>query len=103
MKADFLNALHGKYQVKVKFYSKEDGRSIVRVCAPIDYGPSRRSKDKSNRFHFWDFTSDVGGHTLSLLPSQVQSINILSDPFNPSDFVRWRPKWKVPRDWGPYS
>jgi len=103
LKAQFLEALHGKNKVRVEFYSKEDERSIARVCAPMDYGPSRRAKDRSNRFHFWDFTSDVGSHTLSLLPLQVQSIEILSADFDPSDFVKWKPKWIIPRDWGPYS
>ena len=103
LKALFLKALHAKKKVRVKFLAKEDECSITRVCAPMDYGPSRRAKDRSSRFHFWDFTSDVGSHTLSLLPFQVQSIGILGEYFNPSEFVKWNPKWIIPRDWGQYS
>ncbi len=61
LKVPFLEALHTKKRVRVKFYSKEDASVIDRVCAPMDIGPSTRAKDKSNRFHFWDFTSDSGG------------------------------------------
>lgn len=103
LKAQFLEALHSKNKVQVNFYSKEDARSMARVCAPMDYGPSRRAKGKPNRFHFWDFTSDVGSHTLSLLPHQVRSIEILSEVFHSSDFIDWKPRWIIPRDWGLYS
>ncbi len=99
----FLEALHSKKKVQVKFYSKEDDTTIIRVCAPMDFAPNRRAKDKTNRLHFWDFTSDVGGHTLSLLLSQVRSIEILGDSFDPSEFMKWEPNWLEPRDWGSYS
>lgn len=99
----FLEALSGRKLVRVSFYSKEDGAIISRKCAPMDYGPSRRAKDKSNRYHFWDLTSDSRNHTLSLLPSQLKSLEVLGDSFDPSEFVTWKPKWVIPRDWGHYS
>jgi hypothetical protein len=83
LKGQFLEALHGMKKIRVEFYSKENGRQVVRICAPMDFAPSRRAKDKTNRFHFWDFTSDVGAHTLSLLPNQLQSIEVLEDSFDP--------------------
>jgi hypothetical protein len=76
---------------------------LSRVCAPMDYGPSRRGKDPSDRFHLWDFTSDTIAHTLSLKPEQVVSIELLPDTFDPSEFVTWKPNWIVPRDWGVHS
>lgn len=70
----------------------------------MDYGPSRRAiVDKSNRFHLWDYESDTNNHTLSLLPSQIESIEILGDLFDPSDFITWVPNWIIARDWGAYS
>ena len=99
----FLEALHGKRKARVEFYSMEDKRQIERICAPMDFGPSRRSKDQSNRFHLWDFTSDTKSHTLSLIPDQIKSIEIMPDSFDPSEFVSWKPRWFVPRDWGAYS
>ena len=43
-KTQFIEALHAQKKVRVKFLSKEDKSSITRVCAPMDYGPSRRAK-----------------------------------------------------------
>lgn len=105
MKEQFIAAIHAKKKVRITFYSKEDGRDLTRLCAPMDYGPSRRTKDKTNRFHFWDYESDKQEHTLSLLQDQIKSIEVLEDSFMP-DFVTWNTKtsrWHVKRDWGAYS
>lgn len=102
----FVRAIHGRKKLLVTFYSKEDRRQLVRTCAPMDYGPSRRAKDKSDRFHFWDYDSDTGSHTLSLLPDQIVEILELDLEFNPEEFVTWdttRSPWWVHRDWGRVS
>lgn len=101
-----VEAIRGKRKVRLMFHSKEDASSLVRMCAPMDVGPSRRAKDKSVRYHFWDFDSDTASHTLSLLPTQVLSIEVTAEPFDPAGFVSWDTKkspWFIERDWGPYS
>jgi len=103
IKTQFFDALHAMRKIQVIFFPKEDNKRIVRICAPMDYAPSRRSKDKSDRYHLWDFTSDVKGHTLSLSPSQIISIELLPELFAPIEFVTWKPNWIVKRDWGIYS
>lgn len=99
----FIQAIHNKQKVRVKFYSKEDRGILLRTCAPMDYGPSRRSKRKNNRYHLWDYDSDTRNHVLSLNPEQVIEIQLLSEGFNPAEFVTWNTDWIVPRDWGTYS
>jgi hypothetical protein len=69
----------------------------------MDYGPSTRAHDKSDRFHSWDYDSDNQRHTLSLLPAQVISIDALPDTFDPAEFVTWKTNWIVKRDWGNHS
>lgn len=106
MKESLIAAIHSKRRLRLTFYSKEDGGQLVRTCAPMDFGPSRRAKDKSDRYHLWDYDSDTGRHTLSLLPGQVVNIQVLSDHFEPSEFVTWSTAaspWFVPRNWGPHS
>ena len=103
MQTKFIGAIHSKNKVRLTFYSKQDGGLLVRTCAPMDYGPSRRATDQSDRFHFWDYGSDTKKHTLSLSPSQVTSIELLGETFDPADFVTWAPNWTVARDWGTYS
>lgn len=106
MKDKFINAIHSKNKILLHFFSKEDGAVISRKCAPMDFGPSRRAHDKSDRFHFWDYESDTRNHTLSLLPNQIQSMEVLDENFEPSEFVTWdtsRNMWFVSRDWDGYS
>lgn len=100
----FISALEGLHRVTLTFFSKEDGTHLVRSCAPMDFGPSRRAKDKSDRYHLWDYDSDTRSHVLGLPPSQIVSIEATNTIFEPAEFVTWTPiEWFHPRDWGAYS
>ena len=106
MKEEFINAIHKKQKVMLTFYSEEDGCQLTRKCAPMDYGPSRRARDQTPRFHFWDYESDEGPHTLSLLGNKIMKIEVLKETFDPGEFITWNtktPPWFVPRDWREYS
>ena len=102
-KDNFIQAIHEKQKIQLSFYSKEDGHVLIRKCAPMDFGPSRRAKNKSDRYHMWDYESDTKNHVLSLLPDQVHNITVIEENFDPSEFVAWQPNWFVARDWGTYS
>ncbi len=103
MRDIFINAIHNKLVLEVVVNSKAKG-VIKRTCIPFDYGPSRRSKDQSDRFHFYDLDSPDGKHILSILPEQLISIKTLDKVFNPADYVTWAPiQWFISRDWGEYS
>ncbi len=58
MRDKFIDAIHSRSKIMLTFYSKEDNATITRLTAPMDFGPSRRAHDKSDRFHFWDYESD---------------------------------------------
>lgn len=103
---EFVQAIRNKNKVRVKFYSKEDDDILERVCAPMDYGPSRRTRNKTDRYHLWNFESDKGWHTLSLLPDQIKDMVVLDEYFNPADFVNWNltaKPWFIDRNWGKHS
>lgn len=100
---EIIQAIHDLREIRVEFRSKEDGGAILsRICAPMDFGPSRRAKDKTPRYHFWDFESDSGKtHTLSLPASQITGVEVLDSNFDPSFFVSWEANWFVDRTtWG---
>ena len=101
-----LAALHSRTRIRLCFFSKEDGHVLQRTCAPMDFGPSRRAKDQSDRYHFWDYDSDTARHVLSLLPVQIQSMTVLEESFDPAEFITWDVKsspWFLTRDWGLFS
>lgn len=102
----FVEAIHSKTKLKLTFFSKEDGAFLVRTCAPMDFAPSRRARDKSNRYHFWDYDSDTKSHILSLLPNQICQIKAIENSFEPAELITWNTKispWSLPRDWGSFS
>jgi hypothetical protein len=102
----FLDAIDDLETVNLTFSSKEDdGATLVRVCAPLDYGPRARATDRVDCYHLWDYDSDspAGPHVLSLPAAQVLSILATGETFDPGEFVTWATAWHHPRDWGPYS
>lgn len=106
MKEDFIKAIQTKNKIRLTFFSKEDGGILVRTCAPMDYGPSRRTKEKNDRYHVWDYDSDQKKHTLGLNPEQIQKMEILDEQFDPAEFIDWdvqKSPWFISRDWGDYS
>jgi len=106
MKEQFIQAIKNRRKVELIFFSKEDSRELIRLCAPLDFGPSRRAIDKSDRYHLWDYESDTKNHILSLSPEQIKSIKTLDGEFNPGEFITWdtkRSPWFIDRDWEQYS
>lgn len=106
MEDQFIQAIHDKKKVQLTFFSKEDGRNLTRLCAPMDHGPSRRATDKSDRYHLWDYESDKRNHTISLPPGQIVSLEVIDETFEPGEFITWDTQsspWFIPRDWGQYS
>ena len=99
----FIQAIQDKKKISITFHSAKDGMDVTRIGAPMDFGPHARFKDKSDRYHVWDFSSPSGPHTEPLEASQIRSISLLADQFDPADFVTWTPKWHVPRNWGQLS
>lgn len=101
--ANFLKGITSQQKIRLRFFSKEDGAELERECAPMDFGPSNRTAESSNRYHSWDFESDQKNHTLSLLRDQIKQIELLDESFDPTEFVKWTPAWFTKRDWGQFS
>lgn len=102
-RADFISAIHAKRRIRLTFFSKQDGIILLRLCAPMDFGPSRRAKNKDDRYHLWDYESDASNHVLSLLPEQIHKMEFLDEVFQPGEFITWSCNWIITRDWGVYS
>lgn len=99
----FVQAINQRKLVLLRFDSNEKG-IVSRTCVPFDFGPSRRYRDGLNRYHFYDLDSPSNSHNLSILPTQIISIEILDKCFAPEDYVTWSPiKWFLKRDWGKCS
>ena len=95
----FIEAIKEKKKVCLRFYSKADSGIIDLVCAPLDYGPGTGIPDGINRYSLWDYTSNNGSHTLSLLPEQVLDLRVLGEVFDPAEFGAPSLTWSIPRDW----
>lgn len=99
----FIESIHAKKKVWVRFYSNADSGVLDRVCAPMDYGPGGDIKDGLNRYWFWDYTSNTGAHTLGLAPQQIVDLQVLGEVFDPAQLAASSPQWSIPRDWGTHA
>ena len=97
---EYIEAIQAKNKVCLRFYSRADSGVIDLVCAPMDYGPGAGVQDGINRYSLWDYTSNNGSHTLSLLPEQILNLRVLGEVFDPAQIEVTSPEWSIPRDWG---
>ena len=101
---EFKGAIINLNKIKVTFRAKKYNNAIItRVTAPMDYALSKRYKDNIERYHFWDFEGSERQHNLSLLETEIVSIEVLDEKFEPSSFVAWETNWSIKRDWGSFS
>ena len=96
----FVEAIHAKKQVCVRFYSIADSGVIDLVCAPMDYGAAGHVQDGVNRYQLWDYSSNNGSHRLVLLPEQILDLRVLGTVFDPAEFGVPPRVWAIPRSWG---
>jgi len=102
--AEFLKAIEDKKYVNVTFFSRKDRAVVTKKFVPIDYGPSKKEKVPTDRYHFYSTDEAEGFHTVSVLPENLQSIEILYEHFDPAQYVTWTPiVWSLKRNWGKYS
>ena len=107
MKEEFFRAIDNKLKVRVTFNAKEKNKGqITRTCIPFDFGPSQQTGaiDKSEKYHLYDLDSSDRPHPLPLNPEQIVRFEVLSETFDPADYVTWKKiNWIYKRDWGIYS
>ncbi|MFK8058463.1 MAG: hypothetical protein AB8B78_00055 [Polaribacter sp.] len=102
MNKNFLKSINDKLIINVTFKTIK-GVVSKRRCIPFDFGPSRRFRDRSQRYHFLVLEGPSGRHLLPLLPMQILKIELTERHFNPANYVKWKPKWFIKRNWGVYS
>lgn len=96
----FIKAIHDKTKVCVRFYSNADSQVVDLVCAPMDYGSETGTPGGVNRYSLWDYSSNNGTHTLSLLPEQILDLRALGEVFDPAQIEVRPANWVISRNWG---
>jgi hypothetical protein len=83
----FIEAIHKRSKVCVRFYSHRDAGVLDRVCAPVDYGPDINSADGLNRYWVWDYQAEGDARLVGLVPDQILDVRILGQTFDPAEVV----------------
>ncbi len=105
----FLEALATRHRLSVRFRETAKGkapREIVRVCAPLDYGPLRGALSRADVYQLWDLEAKRKPFNVVLAAADIVSMTPLDETFNPATIITWAFKphaWHVPRDWAEFS
>jgi hypothetical protein len=108
----FLEALATRHRLSVRFRETTKAtkgtapREIVRVCAPLDFGPLRGAVSKADVYQLWDLEAKRKPFNVVLAEADIVSMTALDETFEPSAIITWAFKphaWHVPRDWAEFS
>jgi hypothetical protein len=95
----FIEAIHARHKVCVRFYSLADSGVVDRVCAPLDFGRGTEFTDGLNRYWLWNYAGNEPG-ILSFTPAQVLDLRVLGEPFESGELKVGSGPWSIARDWG---
>jgi len=95
----FIEAIHARHKVCVRFYSLANSGVVDRVCAPLDFGRGEEFEDRQNRYWLWNYASNEP-RVLSFTPAQVLDLRVLGEPFESGELQAPPGPWCIDRDWG---
>lgn len=105
----FLQALATRRRLSIRFRQRRKGAphgEVVRVCAPLDFGPLRGAVSRAEVYQLWDLEAKRKPFNLVLAEADVVSMTLLEETFDPAAIITWAFKphaWHVPRDWAEFS
>ena len=97
----FIQAVKDSRKIELTFFSKEELAKTVKICAPIDYNPGRRAKDRSKLYYFLIFEDDGSSYVLSLPPNQILDMKLTYYNFDITETTDWKTHWFTPRPMRP--
>src|SRR3954447_13020560 len=102
----FLDAIAAKRRLSLQFFDRKVGKELVRVCAPLDFGPLRGPTDGADRYQFWNLEAKHKPFNLALVEGDIVKMTLLDETFDPAEIITWAFKpgaWRIPRDWAAFS
>jgi hypothetical protein len=104
----FLEALATRHRLSVRFFEMtgKARREVVRVCAPLDFGPLRGAVSRADVYQLWDLEAKRKPFNVVIAEADIVSMTPLDATFEPSKIITWAFKphaWHVPRDWAEFS
>ena len=84
----FAEGLALKKRLKLTFFSKERGRNVRKVCAPLHYSKGKAHGDGLDCYYFWDYgAGGAGNHVMALSPMEILSMERTQEPFDIGEFT----------------
>ena len=81
----FIEAFEKKRIIKLTYFNRNNRNNLSKECAPLHYSKGKMDGDDLDSYYIWDFEAVKGDHFLSLLTSQIISMEMSSRTFNIDD------------------
>jgi hypothetical protein len=79
----FVQAIQNTRKIRLTFYDDKRKFNFTRLSVPIHYRSPRTKSDCSDCYYFWIPEADTNRHFLRLLPSQIVSMDLTEEAFDP--------------------
>lgn len=81
----FIEAFEKKRIIKLTYFNRNNRNNLSKECAPLHYSKGKMDGDDLDSYYIWDFEAVKGDHFLSLLTSQIISMEMSDKTFNIDD------------------
>jgi hypothetical protein len=82
----FVRSLERETKIRLTFFSRKHDQEAVSLCAPLHFSKSLTGRDEQACYFVWDFGAKKGSNFLSLLSSQIVSMELTDEAFHTQDF-----------------
>lgn len=79
----FEQGIQNTRKLRLTFYDDKRKFNFTRLSVPIHYRPPTAKGDSSDCYFFWITDSDTDRHILRLWPSQIVSMDLTEEAFEP--------------------
>lgn len=83
----FVRAINEKRKVILNYLNDEHKLNFAKLCVLLYYRPSRIKRSEFECYYLWDLEDIAGKHFLRLPPSQIVSMELTEETFDPEMFI----------------
>lgn len=83
----FVRATKDKRKVLLDYFDDKHKLNFNRLCLPVYYSQAQTEGDNLDCYYLWDLASGKDKRFLGLPPSQIVSMELTEEAFDPAEFI----------------
>jgi len=87
----FVRAIKDKKKVLLDYFDEKIKLNFAKLCVPVHYKSSRTEGGDLDCYYLWDSGGKIGERFLGLSPSQIISMELTEETFDPQKIISMEP------------